>query len=66
LNIFILAESCVEAVIQLTKNWDFQDRFLECLIRVAKGNIGLLQTAIIEPLETEDVKVRLLFNIAYQ
>jgi hypothetical protein len=56
LHIFILAESTVEAVVKLSRNWDCQERFLECLLRL-KGNLDQLQKTILDPLGPKDVKV---------
>lgn len=56
LHVFILAQTTVEAVVNLSKNWDCQERFLECLLRL-KGNVEHIRTTILDPLGPEDVKV---------
>ena len=61
LNIFILAKSGVEAVVNLSKNWDCEERFLECLLRLKGNDFVNLRQTILDPLGPNEVKVQDIF-----
>ena len=62
LNIFILAKSEAEAVVNLSKNWDCEERFLECLLRLSGNDCLNLRQTILDRLGPIEIKVQDIFE----